>query len=52
MKTRTFESGSGARVTTTDKAEVKRLKSCGWREVKNTKQVFAKGLENGKNFLN
>lgn len=52
MKARTFISGSGQEVTTSDKAEIKKLKACGWKEVKSQKQVFAKGLLDGKNFLN
>lgn len=52
MKARTFISGTGTKVTTTDKAEIKRLKACGWIEDKAVKQVFAKGLTDGKNFLN
>ena len=51
MKARKFISGSGQEVTTSDKAEIKMLKSCGWKEVKSPKQSFAKGLD-GKNFLN
>ena len=51
MKARTFTSGNGTRVTTTDKNEIKRMKACGWREVEATTQVFAKGLENGNSFL-
>lgn len=52
MKTRTFISGSGTKVTTSNKAEIKRLKACGWKEVKQAKQVYAKGLTDGKNYLN
>lgn len=48
---RTFIGGSGTKITTSDKAEIKKLKACGWQEVKATKQVYAKGLEDGKPFL-
>ena len=49
---KTFESGNGTRVTTSDKNEVKRMKACGWKEIKQAKQAFAKGLTDGKNYLN
>ncbi len=52
MKARTFVSGQGTKVTTTDKAEIKKMKACGWKEIKSIKQVYAKGLEDGKNYLN
>jgi hypothetical protein len=52
MKARTFISGQGTKITTSDKVEVKRLKACGWKEIKTPKQVYAKGLQDGKNFLN
>jgi hypothetical protein len=52
MKEITFISGSGAKVTTADKAEIKRLKACGWKQVKVTAKVYAKGLTDGKSFLN
>ena len=52
MKARTFISGSGTKVTTTDKAEIKKLKACGWLEIKPASQIFAKGLKDGKNFYN
>jgi hypothetical protein len=52
MKSKTFIAGSGTKVTTTDKAEIKKLKACGWIEIKPTKQLFAKGLTDGKNFHN
>jgi hypothetical protein len=51
MKARTFVSGSGTRVATTNNAEIKRMKACGWKEIKSAKQVYAKGLEDGKSFL-
>ena len=51
MKARTFISGQGTKITTSDKSEIKRLKACGWKEAKTPKQVYAKGLD-GKNFLN
>lgn len=52
MKNRSFISGSGKKVTTSDKAEIKKMKACGWKEIKQTKQVYAKGLTDGKNYLN
>ena len=52
MKKRSFISGSGTKVTTSDKAEIKKMKACGWKEIKQPKQVFAKGLTDGKNYLN
>jgi hypothetical protein len=52
MKARTFDSGTGTRTTTTDKAEIKRMKACGWREIKTAKVFYAKGLQDGKNYLN
>lgn len=52
MKTRTFISGNGKKVTTSNRDEIKKLKACGWKEVKQVKQVYAKGLTDGKNFLN
>jgi hypothetical protein len=51
-KERTFISDSGTKVTTTDNAEIKRYKACGWRELKPTKIYYAKGLSDGKTFLN
>jgi hypothetical protein len=51
MKARTFVSGAGSKITTSDAKEIKRLKACGWKEIKTPKQVYAKGLD-GKNFLN
>lgn len=48
---KTFISSEGTKVTTDNKADIKRMKACGWVEVKTVKQVFAKGLENGNNFL-
>ena len=51
MKTRTFVSGSGAEITTSDKAEIKRMKACGWKEIKKIKQTYAKNLTDGKNYL-
>jgi hypothetical protein len=48
---KTFISDSGTKITTSDKAEIKRLRACGWQEVKPTKQVYAKGLESGNSFL-
>jgi hypothetical protein len=52
MKERTFVSGQGTKVTTNDKAEIKKMKACGWKEMKPVKQVYAKGLVGGKNYLN
>ena len=52
MKQRTFVSGDGQIVTTTDKSEIKKMKACCWKEIKPTKQVYAKGLQNGNNYLN
>jgi hypothetical protein len=49
---RTFVSSEGTVIQTADKSEIKRLKACGWLERKSAKQVFAKGLENGKSYLN
>jgi hypothetical protein len=48
---KTFISDSGTKITTSDKAEIKRLRACCWKEVKPTKQVYAKGLESGNSFL-
>ena len=48
---KTFIGSSGQEITASCKDEIKRLKACGWKEVKSPKQVFAKGLD-GKNFLN
>ncbi len=48
MKTRTFTYGT-KKVETSDKNEIKRLKACGWIEVKKINLVFAKGLKNGNN---
>ena len=47
---RTFVSESGTRVTTDNKAEIKKMKACGWKEEKVKKQIFAKGLKEGRNF--
>jgi hypothetical protein len=52
MKARTFESGNGTKKTTSDKAEIKMMKACGWKEIKTAKVTYAKGLENGSAFLN
>jgi hypothetical protein len=49
---RTFISGSGTKVVTADKAEIKRVKACGWKEVKSPTIFYAKGLMEGKNYLN
>jgi len=43
---------TGERISTSDKTEIKRMKLCGWQKVKIQTQVFAKGLQNGKSFLN
>lgn len=51
MEARTFR-GYGKEVTTSDKAEIKRMKACGWQEVKQPKQVYAKGLKEGRTFYN
>lgn len=52
MKAKTFISGTGTKVTTSDKAEVKKMKACGWKEVKSQKVFYAKGLQDGKNYIN
>jgi len=51
MTAKTFISGSGKTVTTANKLEIKKLKACGWVEQKPIKQTYAKGLQNGKAFL-
>lgn len=43
---------TGEIITTRDKAEIKMMKACGWKEIKPVKQYFAKGLSDGKTFLN
>jgi len=48
---KTFISGSGTKITTSDKAEIKRLRACCWKEVKPTKQVYANGGTSGSVFL-
>lgn len=41
---------TGQKVITSDKAEIKMMKACCWKQVKAVKQVFAKGLVNGNSF--
>ena len=51
MTAKTFISGTGTAITTANKSEIKKLKACGWLERKPVKKVFAKGLQDGKAFL-
>ena len=46
MEARTFTS-NGKKVTTADKAEIKRLKACGWLEVKQPKLLDVWGRKIG-----
>lgn len=43
---------TGQTVETKDKGEIKRMKTCGWKQIKTPKLTFVKGLKEGKNFFN
>lgn len=50
QETKTFISGSGCIVATKDKGEIKKLKACGWKEMRKPKTHFTKGLQHDNNF--
>ena len=52
MKNVTFVSGQGTKITTSDKAQIKKMKACVWKKVKDPKVFYAKGLVDGKNYFN
>jgi len=52
MKTRKFQNPTtGATVETTNKADIKMMKACGWKELKTSRQVFANGSKTGQRFI-
>jgi hypothetical protein len=42
---------TGKIVQTSDKNEIKRMNACGWRRVREVKQVFVNGSKTGQRFI-